>query len=95
MVDVKTFYDFTSARATLCGDPRGRCSKTEKLFTISAVRGRLSAEIRVVDVKQTEDILGVLICARDVVDVIKLRAFLDCCGLRAPSPEICMVDVKN
>ena len=71
-----TFYDFCGARATLCGDSRGRGQKTEDflrflrcardplLFTISAVRARPSAEIRVVEVK-------------------KLRIFCDFCGALA------------
>ena len=82
------FYDFCGPRATLCGDSRGRGSKTEGflsflrpardplrrfawsrfkncgLFTISAVRARPSAEIRVVEVQ-------------------KLGAFYDFCGPRA------------
>ena len=52
MVEVKTlgtFYDFCGPRATLCGDSRGR---GEDFFTISAVRARPSAEIRVVEVKK-------------------------------------------
>ena len=55
MVDVNkllTFYDFCGARATLCGDSRGRGQQTEDFFTISAVRARPSAEIRVVEVKK-------------------------------------------
>ena len=82
------FYDFCGARATLCGDSRGRGSKTGDflrfllaardplrrfawsrfknwgLFTISAVRARPSAEIRVVEVQ-------------------KLWTFYDFCGARA------------
>ena len=54
MVEVqklRTFYDFCWPRATLCGDSRGRGSKTED-FTISAGRARPSAEIRVVEVQK-------------------------------------------
>ena len=91
VVDVQklgTFYDFCGSRANLCGDSRGRCTKTGDflrflrfardplrrfvwsmyknwgLFTISAVRARTSAEIRVVDVQ-------------------KLVTFYDFCGSRA------------
>ena len=95
MVDVKkleTFYDFCGARATLCGDSRGRGSKTEDflrflqaasdplrrfalkncgLCTISAVRARPSAEIRVVEVQKLETFY----------DFCKPRATL--CGDRA------------
>ena len=55
VVEVKqlgTFYDFCDARATLCGDSRGRGSKTEDFFAISAVRARPSAEICVVEVQK-------------------------------------------
>ena len=73
---LRTSYDFCGARATLCGDSRGRGSKTGDFlrflrcardplrrfawsrfknwgrFTISAVRARPSAEIRVVEVQK-------------------------------------------
>ena len=54
MVEVQnwTFSRFLArARATLCGDSRGRGSKTA-LLTISASRARPSAEIRVVEVQK-------------------------------------------
>ena len=55
MVDVKklrTFYDFCKPRATLCGDSRGRGSKTEDFFAIFNMRVRPSAEIRLVEVQK-------------------------------------------
>ena len=66
MVEVqklRTFYDFCWPRATLCGDSRGRGSKTEDFFTISAVRARPSAEIRVVEVQKLRTFYDFLACA--------------------------------
>ena len=44
------FCDFYPARATLCGDRRGRGAKTHGFFAISAVLARPSAGIGVVEV---------------------------------------------
>ena len=46
------FCDFCGARATLCGDRRGRGAKTHGFFAISAVLARPSAGIGVVDVQK-------------------------------------------
>ena len=54
VVEVKklwTFYDFEHARATLCGDARGRGQKTEDFLRFLAC-ARNPAEIRVVEVKK-------------------------------------------
>ena len=49
---LRTFYDFCGARATLCGDSRGRGSKTKDFLRFLAGRARPSAEIRVVEVQK-------------------------------------------
>ena len=46
------FVDFCGARATLCGDRRGRGAKTHGFFAISAVLARPSAGIGVVEVQK-------------------------------------------
>ena len=38
---LRTFYDFCGARATLCGDSRGRGSKTEDFLRFLAARDPL------------------------------------------------------
>ena len=48
---LKTFCDFCGARATLCGDPRGRGSKTGDFCTILASRARPCGDPRA-DVKK-------------------------------------------
>ena len=56
------------------------------LFTISAVRARPSAEIRVVEVKKLRtfyDFCGARATEIRVVEVNKLRTFYDFCGARA------------
>ena len=45
---LRTFDEFKHARATLCGDSRGRGSKTGDFL----LRARPSAEIRVVEVQK-------------------------------------------
>ena len=57
--------DFCAARATLCGDRRGRGAKTHVFFAISAVLARPSAGIGVVEVQKLEDFLRCLTCSRD------------------------------
>ena len=47
-----TFVRFQLARATLCGDWRGRCAKAVDLFAFSCVRARPSAGIGVVEVQK-------------------------------------------
>ena len=46
------FCDFCGARATLCGDRRGRGAKTRGFFAISKVPARPSAGIGVVEVQK-------------------------------------------
>ena len=96
VVDVKklrTVYDFCSARATLCGDSRGRCyKKTEDILRFSIFRKlrtfifnmpeRPSAQIGVVDIEKLGTFTILNLCARPsaeigVVDVEKRRTFCD------------------
>ena len=59
--------DSTLRKSTLCGDRRGRGQKNCGLFSISDLCARPSAEIGVVEVTKTEDVLRFLICARDLL----------------------------
>ena len=103
MVEVqrlRTFYDFCGARATLCGDSRGRGSKTEDFFTISAGRARPRGDSRGRGSK-TEDFLRFLRCRVRpsaeirVVEAQKLRTFYDFCGARATLRRFAWSRFKN
>ena len=51
---LEVFCDFCGARATLCGDRRGRGAKTHGFFAISAVPAQRSAGIGVAEVQKLE-----------------------------------------
>ena len=54
---LEDFCDLVWARATLCGDRRGRGAKTPWFFAISKVPARPSAGIGVVEVHKLEVLL--------------------------------------
>ena len=51
---LEVFCDFCGARATLCGNRRGRGAKTRGFLAISAVLARPSAGIGVVEVQKLD-----------------------------------------
>ena len=114
------FYDFCWPRPTLCGDSRGRGSKTGDflrflrcacdplrrfawsrfknwgLFTISAVRARPSAEIRVVEVQKLRIFYD--FCWRPSAGIVRVAlcgAVRICLSLGELSAEIVRVEALS
>ena len=79
------FCDFCGARATLCGDRRGRGAKTNGFFAISNLLARPSAGIGVVEVQKPmvffaiSAVLAQPSVGIGVVEVQKLKVFCDFC----------------
>ena len=60
--NLEVFCNFVLARATLCGDWRGRGAKTRDCFAILFSLARPSAGIGVVKVQKLEFFLRLLFC---------------------------------
>ena len=94
---LETFYDFCWPRATLCGDSRGRGSKTEDFLRFLRSRATLCGDSRGRGSK-TEDFLRFLRCARDPLRRFAWSRFKNwgISAVRArPSAEIRVVEVQK
>ena len=95
---LSTFYDFCWPR--LCGDSRGRGSKTVDFLRFLLARARPSVEIRVVEVQKLS-FLRFLRCVRDPLRRFAWSRFKNCglftisAGRARPSAEIRVVEVQK